>query len=173
MAVYIDLIKVDTACGKPSYHDIKPQVQEIIEASGIKSGTVVCQTSHTTCSVIFEEYVHDYNWQGHEFLQADLNHILDRLIPRELEEGRQWRYPGPLHVQFLKDYHDEHPDFPGEPDSILNGDAHIRASLLGASQTFILEDGIINTGEFGHIYLVDWDQNRSRTRKVKVCVMGE
>lgn len=173
MAVFQDTIVVHTAAGKPSYHDIKKEVQEIIDSSGIKMGVVVVQTSHTTCSVMFEEFVHDYNWQGHEFLQADLNNILDRIVPRELEENRDYRYPGPKHVQFLVEYNEAHPEFPGEPDTILNGDAHLRGSFMGASQTFVVTDGVPNTGSFGHIYLVDWDQNRERDRKVKVCVMGE
>lgn len=173
MAVYQDTIVVHTAEGKPSYHDIKSDVCDIIAKSGIKNGIVTAQTSHTTCSVLFEEYVHDVNWQGQEFLQADLDRFLDQMIPRELEEGREYRYPGPKHQDFLVEYAAENPGFPADPASILNGDAHLRGSLLGASQTFVVTDGVPNTGEFGHIYLVDWDQNRERDRKVKVCVIGE
>lgn len=173
MTVFQRTVSVTTDAGKVSYRDIKPDVQAIIDESGVTSGIVCVQTSHTTCSIIFEEYVHDHNLQGQEFLQADLDTFLDKMIPRELEEGRQYRYPGPKHQEFLVEYHDEHPDFPGEPSSILNGDAHLRASLLGSSQTFAIVDGTVNTGEFGHIYLVDWDQNRERTRKAAVCVLGE
>jgi thiamine phosphate synthase YjbQ (UPF0047 family) len=173
MSVYQEEIVVATAAGKPSYHNIRQQVFDIVAKSGIQNGIVVCQTNHTTCSVIFEEMVHDTNWQGDEFLQADLNRVLDRIIPRELEEGREYRYPGPKHVQFLVDYNAEHPDFPADPASILNGDAHLRASFFGGSQTFVVANGVPKTGEFGYIYLVDWDQNRERNRKVSVCVMGE
>ena len=173
MAVYQDTITVSTAAGRPDFIDIKQQVIDIIAASGISNGTVTCQTTHTTCSVIFEEYVHDTNWQGQEFLQGDLIRFVDKMIPREVEEDRDYRYPGPKHVQFLVDYHNEHPEFPGEANTILNGDAHLRASLFGSSQTFVVTDGMPATGEFGHIYLVDWDQNRERNRKVKVCVIGE
>ena len=154
MAVYQDTITVSTAAGRPDFIDIKQQVIDIIAASGISNGTVTCQTTHTTCSVIFEEYVHDTNWQGQEFLQGDLIRFVDEMIPREVEEGRDYRYPG-------------------EANTILNGDAHLRASLFGSSQTFVVTDGMPATGEFGHIYLVDWDQNRERNRKVKVCVIGE
>ncbi|MCI1666022.1 MAG: YjbQ family protein [Atopobiaceae bacterium] len=173
MATYQDSIVIHTCAGKPSYHNIRTDVEAIVAASGIKNGIVCCQTSHTTCSVLFEEMVHDTNWQGDEFLQADLNRLLDRMIPRELEEGREYRYPGPKHVQFLEDYAEENPGFPADPSSILNGDAHLRASLFGSSKTFVLTDGVMNTGEFGYVYLVDWDQNRERDRKVKVCVVGE
>ena len=173
MAVYQDTITVSTAAGRPDFIDIKQQVIDIIAASGISNGAVTCQTTHTTCSVIFEEYVHDTNWQGQEFLQGDLIRFVDKMIPREVEENRDYRYPGPKHVQFLVDYHNEHPEFPGEANTILNGDAHLRSSLFGSSQTFVVTDGMPATGEFGHIYLVDWDQNRERNRKVKVCVIGE
>jgi hypothetical protein len=173
MSVYQETIAVSTAVGYPDFIDIKQQVVDIISASGIMNGIVTCQTPHTTCSIIFEEYVHDENWQGQEFLQSDLITFVDKMIPREFEEGREYRYPGPKHVQFLYEYNQEHPDFPGDPNTILNGDAHLRASLFNSSQTFIVTDGIPSTGEFGHIYLVDWDQNRERIRKVKVCVLGE
>ena len=111
MAVYQDTIAVSTAAGRPDFIDIKQQVIDIIAASGISNGTVTCQTTHTTCSVIFEEYVHDTNWQGQEFLQGDLIRFVDKMIPREVEEDRDYRYPGPKHVQFLVDYHNEHPEF--------------------------------------------------------------
>ncbi|MBS5645349.1 MAG: YjbQ family protein, partial [Clostridiales bacterium] len=65
------------------------------------------------------------------------------------------------------------PDYPTDPRTILNGDAHIRGSLFGASETFILEDGQLATGAVGYIYFVDWDQNRSRRRTCHVMVMGE
>lgn len=36
-----------------------------------------------TCSVLFEEFVHDKDFNGDEFLQVDLNNILDKIVPRE------------------------------------------------------------------------------------------
>lgn len=169
--VYQDSIKVQSVGGRPSYHNITEDVRAIVAASGITNGICVVQSPHTTCSVIFEEYVHDTDFNGDEYLQVDMNRILDRIIPRELTDNMDYRYPGPKHLAFLMSLDD--PQFPCDPGTILNGDAHIRGSLFGASETFTLRDGKLQTGSVGYIYFIDWDQNRSRTRKCHVCVMGE
>ncbi len=121
--------------------------------------------------MIFQEYVHDTDFNGDEFLQVDLNRILDRIIPRELTENTDYRYPGPKHVAFLMSMND--PKYPPDPATILNGDAHIRGSLFGASETFTIKDSTMQTGTVGYIYFIDWDQNRVRDRKCHVLVMGE
>ena len=171
MAVYKDTITVTSNGGRPTYHNVTDQVRRIVEKSGIKNGLCVVQSQHTTCSVIFEEFVHDTDFNGDEFLQVDLNRILDRIVPRELTENMEYRYPGPKHLDFLMSLDD--PAYPKDPGTILNGDAHIRGSLFGASESFILDDGILKTGSVGYIYFIDWDQNRVRDRKCHVLVMGE
>lgn len=171
MAIYQDTIVVRSNGSRPSYHNVTEQVREIIQKSGIENGLCVVQSPHTTCSVIFEEYVHDTDFNGDEFLQVDLNRILDRIVPREKTENMEYRYPGPKHVDFLMSLDD--PQFPCDPATILNGDAHIRASFFGASESFILRDGKLLTGSVGYIYFIDWDQNRVRDRKCHVLVMGE
>lgn len=171
MAIYQDTIVVQSNGNRPSYHNVTEQVKEIVAKSGIKNGICVVQSPHTTCSVIFEEYVHDTDFNGDEFLQVDLNRILDRIIPREKTENMEYRYPGPKHVDFLMSLDD--PQFPCDPATILNGDAHIRASFFGASETFILREGSLLTGSVGYIYFIDWDQNRVRKRKCHVMIMGE
>lgn len=169
--VYQDTIKIQSVGGRPSYHNITEEVRAVVAASGITNGICVVQSPHTTCSVIFEEFVHDTDFNGDEYLQVDMNRILDRIIPRELTDNMDYRYPGPKHLAFLMSLDD--PQFPCDPGTILNGDAHIRGSLFGASETFTLRDGKLQTGSVGYIYFIDWDQNRSRTRKCHVCVMGE
>lgn len=171
MAVYKDTITVTSNGGRPTYHNVTDQVRRIVEKSGIKNGLCVVQSQHTTCSVIFEEFVHDTDFNGDEFLQVDLNRILDRIVPRELTENMEYRYPGPKHLDFLMSLDD--PAYPKDPGTILNGDAHIRGSLFGASESFILDEGILKTGSVGYIYFIDWDQNRVRDRKCHVLVMGE
>ncbi len=169
--IYHDTITIESCTGRVSYHNITDEVKKIVELSGIENGSVLIQTAHTTCSVIFEEFVHDFDFNGDEFLQVDMNRILDRIVPRELTENTNYRYPGPKHLEFLMDLDD--PNYPCDPGTILNGDAHIRASLFGPSQQFIIKDGNINIGSVGYIYFIDFDQNRQRSRKCAVLVMGE
>lgn len=145
-----------------SYHNITEEVKTMVEKSGISNGICLVQSPHTTCSVIFEEYMHDTDFNGDEFLQVDLNRILDKIIPRELSENTDYRYPGPKHLEFLMSLDD--PNYPTDPATILNGDAHIRSSFFGASESFILSNGKLEIGSVGYIYFVDFDQNRVRNR---------
>lgn len=171
MTIYKETLILRSNGQRPTYHNITEQVKAVAEKSGVKNGICVIQSQHTTCSVIFEEMVHDTDFNGDEYLQVDLNRILDRIIPRELTDNMDYRYPGPKHLQFLMDLDD--PQFPKDPGTILNGDAHIRGSLFGASETFIINEGQLLTGSVGYIYFIDWDQNRVRDRKCHVQIMGE
>ncbi|WP_240206612.1 YjbQ family protein [Vibrio sp. CyArs1] len=171
MNFYNRTISLDTVVGRVSYHNITDEVKNIVRESGIDNGICVIQTAHTTCSVIFEEYVHDTDFNGDEFLQVDLNKILDKIVPRELTENTNYRYPGDKHLDFLMSLDD--PNYPADPGTILNGDAHIRASFFGPSKTFILKGKELNLGSVGYVYFVDFDQNRERTRKFDVMVMGQ
>lgn len=171
MSIYKDTLILTSHGNRVTYHEIGKQVKEIVLKSGICQGICVVQSQHTTCSVIFEEYVHDTDFNGDEYLQVDLNRILDRIVPRELSENGEYRYPGPKHLDFLMNMNDA--NYPADPGTILNGDAHIRGSLFGASETFIIDNGNLQTGTVGYIYFIDWDQNRKRDRKCHVLVMGE
>ncbi|MDR1033335.1 MAG: YjbQ family protein [Bifidobacteriaceae bacterium] len=171
MVTHSKTLTVDTAQGRVSYHNITDEVRKVVAESKVKNGICVIQSQHTTCSVIFEEMVHDTDFNGTEFLQVDLDRILDRIVPRELSENSNYRYPGPKHVDFLYGMND--PAYPPDPGSILNGDAHIRASFFGASETIIVRDSDLLTGTVGYIYFIDFDQTRPRTRKCHVMVMGE
>ncbi len=132
-----------------TYHEISKQVKEILERSGVQ----------------------DTDFGGDECLQVYVNRIIERCVPREMTENMDYRYPGPKHVDFLMNMND--PMYPADPGTILNGDAHIRGSLFGCSETFIVKDGKMLTGTVGYMYFVDWDQNRVRDRKCHVMVMGE
>ena len=68
MAVYKETIKVKSHGGTPSYINITGDVRRVIEESGIKSGICAVISPHTTCSVFFEEFVHDFNEAGDEAL---------------------------------------------------------------------------------------------------------
>ncbi|MFL2095171.1 YjbQ family protein [Marinilactibacillus psychrotolerans] len=154
-----------------TYHNITNEVKRILETSEIQNGVCVIQSPHTTCSVIFEEFVHDLDFNGDEYLQVDLNRILDQIIPRELSENTDYRYPGQKHVDFLMGMND--PNYPADPGTILNGDAHIRASFFGASESLIIKEGDLQIGTVGSIYFIDFDQNRERDRTCHIMIMGE
>ncbi|HJE96037.1 MAG TPA: YjbQ family protein [Ligilactobacillus acidipiscis] len=171
MEIFQEDVTIPTLA-RVTYKDITNQVKAIVKKSKIKDGICLIQTSHTTCSVLFEEYVHDYDFNGDEFLQVDLNNILDKIIPRELSENTNYRYPGTKHVEFLEDLAKKDPNYPNKPETILNGDAHIKGSLFGGNQTFAIKDFLLLTGSVGYVYFVDWDQTRKRNRTCHILVLG-
>lgn len=154
-----------------TYHNITDKVREFVSSTGIKDGICTLSSPHTTCSVIFEEFVHDFDWNGDELLQVDLNKVLETWIPRQLTES-DYLYPGPKHVAFLQELGAKDPNYPVDPATILNADAHIKGSLFGSSETLVIKNGELLIGSVGYLYFIDWDQNRERNRTCNMIVMG-
>lgn len=48
-----------------------------------------------------------------------------------------------------------------------NSDAHIKASLLGSSETIIVEDGSLQLGTWQHVFFFEGDGPRNRTVYLK------
>lgn len=171
MSVYYNDITLNTVMGRPSYHDLRDTLKDYVEISKIKDGMLTVSSAHTTCSLYFDETMHDVNFYGDEYLQVDINNTLDRLVPKMTSEN-QYNSPGPQHVDFGLNLND--PSFPTEKWTMLNTDAHIRSSIFGSpSLTFIIRDGELLLGTLGRIYFVDWDQLRERKRTIHVMILGE
>ncbi|MDR1596900.1 MAG: YjbQ family protein [Treponema sp.] len=159
-------LEVQSEGSHPTFHDVTEDVKAIVNASGVKTGICVLYSHHTTCSVMIQECSHDKTFFGLERLQQDLCNIMEKLIPTCRVEN-QYLHPGPKHIDFAMGV--------GEPGpwTSLNTDAHLRSSIFGRSETFVIEDGKPDLGEFGHAYLIDWDQVRARKRTLQVAVLGE
>lgn len=166
MKVYRESIEVQSEGLHPTFHNVTEQVKEVVANSGIKDGICVLYSHHTTCSVMIQECSHDKTYFGLEFLQQDLCNILERLIPTCRVEN-QYMHPGPKHIEFA--------DSVGEvgPWTSLNTEAHLRSSIFGRSESIIIEDGVLDLGEFGYTYFIDFDQVRARKRTLKVQIIGE
>ena len=149
----------------PTFHDVSKEVKEIVAMSGVRNGTVTVASHHTTCSVMVQECSHDIDSFDLEYLQHDLLDIMRRLIP-DFKQEHQYRHPGPIHAQYGR-YVNE----PGDYTS-MNTDGHLRSVFFGRSETITIKDGVLDTGEFAHIYLIDWDHVRARRRQLNVTVMG-
>lgn len=173
MTIYKETIKLTSHGQTPTFFDITPQVKAVIQKSGIKNGICTVISPHTTCAVFFEEFVHDYMENGDEYLQADLNNILQKLIPDNIAEG-QYNYPGEKHYEAVASWLDAEAYLPnGDRTALLNCEAHLKATLIGSSETFEVDNNKLGVGTTGYIYFVDFDRTRSRTRKCKIIVMGE
>ena len=172
MKLYKEELLVDSKGGKVTYSDITEQVKVAIENSGIKSGTCTVLTAHTTCSVFLEEFAHDIAENGDEFLQVDLNNALEKIIPNH-DSAETYVYPGEAHYQAVESWPNAADYLPdGDRSALWNGDAHLKATLIGASEVFEIEDHKLALGSTGYIYFADFDRTRPRTRKCKVIIMG-
>ena len=173
MAVYKETIMLKSHGKTPTYVNITPQVREAIEKSGIQNGICTVISPHTTCSVFFEEFVHDYNEAGDEFLQEDLNNVLKKIIPDHVSAD-QYNYPGEEHYKAVESWPDADTYLPnGDRTALFNGDAHLRSTLIGSSATLEVDEGKLGVGATGYVYFVDFDRTRERTRKCKIIVIGE
>lgn len=173
MSVYKETIALRSKGGQPTFINITPQVKDAIVASGIQNGIVTIISPHTTCAVFFEEYVHDVTEDGTEYLQVDLNNCLKTIIPDEVREG-QYLYPGPKHFEDVESWPNAEEYLPGgDHSALLNGDAHIKATIIGSSETLEVDGGRLGVGSTGYVYFVDFDRARPRPRKCKIVVIGE
>ncbi|PXW86713.1 thiamine phosphate synthase YjbQ (UPF0047 family) [Streptohalobacillus salinus] len=173
MAVFKKQILLETKEGKVSYVDITLEVKQAIEESDIKSGICTVISPHTTCSVFFEEFAHDINEAGDESLQEDLNTVLEKIIP-DHTSSETYVYPGEEHYKAVESWPNAQEYLPdGDRKALWNGDAHLKSTILGSSETFEVENGKLAVGSTGYIYFVDFDQTRERTRKCNILIIGE
>ena len=150
---------------RPTFHDVTSDILKIVEESGIKNGTVAIASHHTTCSVMVQECSHDIDLYDLEYLQHDLLKIMQKIVP-DYSETNEYMHPGPIHTQFGRFVNE-----PGDHTS-LNTDGHLRSCFFGRSETMTIKDGVLDGGEFAHVYFIDWDQVRARHRQLNVTVMG-
>ena len=165
MTVYNKTFKVQSE-SRPTFDDITKEVKEIVAGSGIKNGSVLVYTSHTTCSLQIQEYSDGQTYWGTELIMQDLVDVLTKIVPTCTAEG-QYMHPCPKHVEDAARLRGELASWS------LNTDAHLRSVIMGRSVTVPVIDGEMQLGEFGCIYFGDWDQIRARERNVLVQVQGE
>lgn len=173
MTVYKGQLSMETLAGKPTYVDITTGVADIVKASGVGEGIATVISCHTTCALFSEEYDHDRTPEGDTFLQADLNNGLERIFP-EQHNWNTYRYPGVSHFEEVESWPNPESYLPNMDRRMLwNGDAHLRSTLIGNNQTFEVSEGELDMNGLASIYFVDFDRTRERTRRVRVCVIGE
>lgn len=173
MVIYNEEISITSNGRRVSYHDITEEVEKCVQKSAVVNGFCLISSPHTTCSVIFEEFMHDTNYNGDELLQVDLNNILEKIVPRCVTDG-QYYHPGPKHKNFCinSEVNDEK-NYPSDISTLLNTDAHLRSTILGSNVSFPIVNSVLKRGKVGYVYFVDFDQNRSRSRACNVFIMGE
>ena len=176
MEVYKEHIIVKSHGKTPTFINITSQIRNAIKYSQIKDGIVVITTPHTTCSIFFEEFVHDFTDEGTEFLQVDLNNTLKKIIPDQTEmppEG-PYLYPGEKHFKDVETWPNSSEYLPnGDRTALLNCDAHLKSTILGSNITLEVDKGNLAVGSTGYVYFVDFDRTRERTRKCSIIILGK
>lgn len=171
MAVFFKDLELKSVANRPSYQKITDEVNSAVTDSKIKNGICLVQTAHTTCSVYFDEYMHDTNYYGDDYLNVDLNNVLEKIIPTQTTENVPYLSPGPKHIAYGMKKTD--PNYPAKEWTMLNTDGHLRSDFLGNSVTLGIKSGQLMTGSVGSIFFVDFDQTRERNRKVSIIVLGD
>ncbi len=163
--IYKEKFKVQSNDKMCTFHNVTAQAKEALKKSGVKNGILVVYSHHTTCAVITQECAFDMSMTGLETLQQDLLEVFEGICPTQRKEG-MYLHPGPKALKFAEE-HDE------DARGCHNTDAHLRSSIIGRSETIVIDDGELDLGEFGFIYFIDFDTTRARQRTVQIMIIGE
>ncbi|MBQ8004644.1 MAG: YjbQ family protein [Oscillospiraceae bacterium] len=163
--LYKHKFKVNSNDKAITFHNVTKELKEAVKESGIKNGIAVVYSHHTTCCVITQECAFDMSMTRLETLQQDLVNVMDKMVPECKYEGI-YLHPGPKALAFAEE-HDE------DARGCQNTDAHLRSSIIGRSETIVIDDGEVDLGEFGFVYFIDFDSTRARTRTVQIMIIGE
>lgn len=130
--------------------DVTDEAADLVDRSGIRDGTLLVYTPHTTCAVKINE-------RETCFLE-DLRLFMEDLVPRD--------------AYYRHDDFEIRTENLDDPDSEpANGHAHIKAMLLGASSENVpVVDGELALGRWQRIFFVELDQ--ARPRRVVLQVQG-
>jgi secondary thiamine-phosphate synthase enzyme len=142
MRVFRDTIEIRTE-GNQQFLDVTKQVQDVVGRSGIRNGTLLINSLHTTIALFLNEF--------QPALLDDLGVVLQKLIPRR--DGY---------------FHDD----PRYSDCDRgNAHAHLRATLLGRPIALAVADAEILLGQYQSVILAELDGPRER--RLQVQIVGE
>ena len=135
------------ASGAPEFIDITSEVLRVVEESGVREGTVLVFTRHTTAAIKINE--------NEPLLLLDMSRFLERCAPRTAD----YRH-NDFVIRTVNMTEDECP----------NGHSHCQHLLLGASETIPIADGQALLGQWQSIFLIELD--RPREREIVIQVQG-
>jgi secondary thiamine-phosphate synthase enzyme len=127
--------------------DITEDVRQALSESGVKNGSALVFSNHTTAAIRINH--------NEPLLIQDFMKMLYRLVP--------------VDVNYAHDVFEIRENISVNERS--NGHAHIKAFLLGSSETVPVQDGQLLLGEKQSIFFVEMDGSRSRDYIIQI--MGE
>lgn len=127
--------------------DVTAEVQDAVAKSKVKSGVVAVFSPHTTAAVRINH--------NEPLLKQDLMKILYRLAP--------------IDINYAHDFFEVRTKV--KPDERSNGHAHVKAFLLGESESVPIVKGKLALGDRQSIFFVELDG--ARKRRVILQILGE
>jgi secondary thiamine-phosphate synthase enzyme len=144
--LFREILKYE-ASGAPEFIDITQPVKDVLAHSGIREGSVLVFTRHTTAAIEINE--------DEPLLMEDLKQFLIRMAPRDGNYKHN-----DFFIRTANMTEDECP----------NGHAHCQHLFLGTSETIPVVEGELILGRWQRIFLIELD--RPRERQVFVQVQG-
>ena len=142
MTVHTGLLRLQTE-GDGQIVDLTEGVLAVVRQSGVSDGLVAVFVTGSTAAVTTMEYEPGG--------VQDLRETLSRLVPERRPEGGDYAH----NVRNADD----------------NAHSHLRASLVGASETVPLVAGRLVLGTWQQLVLIDFD-DRPRQREIHVQVVS-
>lgn len=133
----------------PAFHDITDDVRGALRRSGMRDGSVVVFSRHTTAAIRINE--------AEPLLLQDMESMLARIAPANV----YYRH-NDLTVRTVNLVEDED----------LNGHAHCQHLLMGASEAVPCAGGEMLLGRWQRIFLVELDCPREREVIVQAVGVG-
>ncbi len=127
--------------------DITKQIETVVLDSKIQNGVIAVFCPHTTASIKLNH--------NEPLLMQDIMKALYRLVP--------------VDISYSHDLFELRENIAANERT--NGHAHIKAFLMGSSETLILEKGQILLGGKQSVFFVDFDGGRKR--QVRIQIVGE
>jgi len=132
------ILKVQTD-GREELYNLSNTIRDFVKSSGIRAGTLIVTSLHTTCAIIINE------WQ--EALVHDVKTYLSGLID--------------------KDGYYRHNDPNWSDCDRHNADSHLRSLMLGMNLVLQIADSEAVLGEFQSVILAELDGPRERTIRLQ------
>jgi len=128
--------------------DLTGRLDALIAESAMRTGFLNVQSSHTTAAIVVNEH--------EPLLLTDFGTLLERIAP----ESTPYRHDDPAArtVNLM-------------PDERINGHAHCRGLLLGASACLNVIEGRLRVGRWQRVFFVELDGPRER--EITVVMLGE
>lgn len=142
MAVHTGMLRLRTE-GEAHIVDLTQGVERVVSTSGAEHGVVTVFVTGSTAAITTME--HEPGGV------RELRELIERLVPRRRPEGEDYAHNALNHDD--------------------NAHAHLRASLIGPSESIPLVAGRLVLGTWQQVVLIDFD-DRPRERSVHVQVVS-